>query len=534
MMRLVENFSAYKKNIQELPLTEATVVDKDKVYETKKKFRVDISRFTENLNNRIYSVPLWKRVINEQKNLWEGSFALADHPADEGSFKDVMGVWSNLHINEKTQTVKADVTFVGPYGQKAIEILEAGGKIGFSSSGFGDLKEDGKTVDESTYQIERIADCVLNPSQQVYGTIQDAIEENVNTNLNDKEAIKEHVKMSANKQSKLEERKFRELIESYYTGIKVGSYSPDKKLEELNELLSYFDETSPKELKEKIEKEIEETNKEIKEAIVKATSLKETFGTNNPEEFKEGFSKLATETSLYERQVEDWKKLAENLQNTITELKSELDKRPTADKLEDSSLRARFVKERYREKEMNLVKELNEAKKALEQTKKIQTQVLKELSGKVTELKESEVINMELLFKNKELLKENASLKRSVLEEKDNLKRKVTELTALPEVKHTDPKTMFRGFSENKKVLNYYNDLEKQHGKNILPYKEKILTCKTVFEAMRVYNTALVEMSNSLYTYTSGDLKENKSRIEEATGTVITHSRVLNKPEGWE
>jgi hypothetical protein len=38
-------------------------------------------------------------------------------------------------------------------------------------------KEDGKTVDESTYQIERIADCVLNPSQQVYGTIQDAIEE---------------------------------------------------------------------------------------------------------------------------------------------------------------------------------------------------------------------------------------------------------------------------------------------------------------------------------------------------------------------
>ncbi len=532
MMRLVENFSAYKKNIQELPLTEATIVDKDKVYETKKKYRVDVSRFTENLNNRIYSKPLWEKVISNQKNIWEGSFALADHPADEGSFKDVMGVWSNLHINEKSNTVKADVTFVGPYGQKAIEILEAGGKIGFSSSGFGDLKEDGKTVDENSYQIERIADCVLNPSQQVYGTIQDAIEEN--SKSTGKEAIKEHVKMSTNKQSKFEERKFKEAVGSYFTEIKTAQYSPDKKLEELTELLSYFDDSSPKELKEQIEKEIEATNMEIKEALSKVTSLKETFGTNNPEEFKEGFSKLATETTLYERQVEDWKKLAEKLQGTIAELKEELELRPSKDKLEDSSLRVKFVKEQALLKEKKLTTYLEQKEKLLDRNSSIHSEVLKELAKKTNELKESEIINAELLSKNNELLKEVSALKKSIVTSTKLYERKIQELTALPTVKHTDPKTMFNNFNENSKVVNYYNDLEKQHGKNILPYKEKILTCKTVFEAMRVYNTALVEMSNSLYTYTTGDVNENKSRIEEATGKTITHSRVLNKPEGWE
>lgn len=533
MIRLVENFSTYKKDIQELPVTDTKLVEdkSGKKYETKKKYRVDVSRFTENLNNRVYSKSLWENVIKNQKNLWEGSFALADHPSDEGSFKDVMGVWSNLHINEDSQTVKADVTFVGTYGQKAIEILEAGGRIGFSSSGFGDLKEDGKTVEESTYQIERIADCVLNPSQQVFGTIQDAIEESTKSV---KEDTKEHIKMSANKQSKLEERKFRETVTSYLSQIKEKTDSPDNKLVELNELLSYFDESSPKDLRESVEAEVAKTNSEIEEALKHTTSLKETFGTSNPEEFKEGFAKLATETSLYERQIDDWKKLAENLQKTISELKEEISERPTKEMLDESFSRVKFVREKYFNKEKELESLLEGKDKEIKENSEIHKRVLFDLKEAVKSLRESEAINSELLQNNKELLIESTELKKKLLEMKQDFSKKMKEATALPKVKYTDPKTMFSGYSESTKVLNYYNDLEKQHGKHILPYKEKILSCKTIFEAMRIYNTALSEMTDAIYTSTGGNLEENKKLVEEATGMKIAHNRELKKPAGWE
>ncbi|HNQ20696.1 MAG TPA: hypothetical protein PKI46_06515, partial [Bacteroidales bacterium] len=448
MIRLVENFSANKSIIQELPLTESIFTEKEtgKKYETKKKYRVDVSRFTENLNKRVYSKSLWENVIKNQKNIWEGSFALADHPADEGSFKDVMGVWSNLHINEATETVRADITFVGPYGQKAIEILEAGGKIGFSSSGFGDLKEDGKTVDESTYQIERIADCVLNPSQQVYGTIKDAIEESIDneskdTNYISRSMIKEHVKMSTNKLSKLEERKFRDSIEHYLSEIKSKINTPNKKLEELTELLSYFDEEDGdafKDLKEKVEIEVSETRKEINEAIHKASALKETFGTDNPEDFKEGLKKLATDTQFYERQVDDWKKLAESLQSSIKSYKEELEKRPTLDEINSYKERIKAIKEKRKIKELEYIKKISKYESQLDENAKIYKEMVKELTRAIKALEESENLNKELFINNKKLVTEVKELRITSKNLKESYEEKIKNLTKLPEVKHID------------------------------------------------------------------------------------------------
>jgi len=389
-------------------------------------------------------------------------------------------------------------------------------------------------VDESTYQIERIADCVLNPSQQVFGTIKDAIEESTNSIYNIKEDTKEHLKMSSNKQSKLEERKFREVIGGYLAGIKEAVNSPDKKLEELTELLSYFDDLSPTDLKEEVEAEVAKTQIAIKEAIQLSSSLKETFGTDSPEAFKEGFSKLAVETALFERQTEDWKKLAETLQVSVTSLKEELTDRPTVEMLEEARTRYLNLKKKYIEKQKTLIAKIHSKNKSLDENVGIYKEVVKEIEGIVKTLTESEKINVELFKANKNLIKENASLITKLEEAQVAHSKRVKELTALPTVKHTDPKTMFKGYTEGSQVGSYYNDLEKQHGKDILPYKEKILNCKTVFEAMRIYNTALIEMTDSIYTYRSGDLSENKKKIEEATNTRITHSRELKRPEGWE
>jgi hypothetical protein len=533
MIRLVETFSATKNNIKELPLTESTLTEEKtgKVYETKKKYRVDVSRFTKNLNERIYSKTLWEKVIKDQRHIWEGSFALADHPTDEGSFKDVMGVWSNLHINEASGTVKADITFVGTYGAKAIEILEAGGKIGFSSSGFGDLKEDGCTVDENTYMIERVADCVLNPSQQVFGTIQDAIEEKTTNYM--KDPLKENIKMSV-KQSKLEEKIFKTTIEGYLNEIKNSQKLPSQKLKEYKELLTYFSEEDTSDLKKSIEDEIEGVEDEIEESVSTISSFKETFGTHNPEDFKEGLTKLALETQLNEKQVADWKMIAENLQETILNLQTELKSRPTLEQYDSLVTSKKELKERYVKRIETLQKVSSEKEKNLDENARIYEEMLNEIKKAVKTIKETEAKLFEAKKQNKQLILEISSLKKEMLDKNKFFEKTIAEITAVPEVKIAKTNEQFRNFTESNKIEQYYNDLERQHGKAILRYKEKILGCKTLFEAMRIYTSALVEMSDNIYTIKTGDVKENKKMVESATGIKIGSKRTLNKPETWE
>ena len=53
-----------------------------------------------------------------------------DHPANEGSTKDIWCVWRNLRFNEAKDTIIADSYLVGKWGEQIKEILEAGGRVG--------------------------------------------------------------------------------------------------------------------------------------------------------------------------------------------------------------------------------------------------------------------------------------------------------------------------------------------------------------------------------------------------------------------
>ena len=57
----------------------------------------------------------------------------------------------------------------GEGGKHAKEALDTGADLGLSSVGFGEMAADGKTVIAETYELDRPADWVLNPSQKVYG-----------------------------------------------------------------------------------------------------------------------------------------------------------------------------------------------------------------------------------------------------------------------------------------------------------------------------------------------------------------------------
>ncbi len=136
-------------------------------------WRLPIAHYdVKNLNGRIYPKELWENVMNNQRDAWCGLCGLSDHPIrddDPGLFRDQAAVWHDMDLDEQG-TVYGYASFVGPYGHLAQEILNHHGRVGTSSSGFGDVNRLTAIVDPKTFQIERLADLVLNPSQGTYGT----------------------------------------------------------------------------------------------------------------------------------------------------------------------------------------------------------------------------------------------------------------------------------------------------------------------------------------------------------------------------
>lgn len=161
-----------------------------------------------NLNGRVYNRKLWENVINNQADIWKGGTGLANHPADDedGDFMNQSIVWLDGFLGDD-DIVYGIGALVGDGGALAQEIIDVGGRVGFSTAGFGDLLAN-NVVDPDTYEIDRFADLVLNPSQGVYGNSEDdvgkktmvgenMIKENVNKTV-EKEETKKNINESVN------------------------------------------------------------------------------------------------------------------------------------------------------------------------------------------------------------------------------------------------------------------------------------------------------------------------------------------------
>ena len=197
-----------------------------------------------------------------------------------------------MDIDEGNNLVYGIGTFVGPYGHLAQEIIDAGGRVGFSSSGFGELEADGETVNPDTYQIERLADVVLNPSQSVYGVINNEtnlgnIEYTKKTVVNEsvenksENRIQENTEMDAKETgvksalSKVEEKELRKYINNY---LKENTEitNPLKQLEDLKEIQKLIQEGQLTDLEEGIPARLEEAQKRIEVLVEKGLKMEET------------------------------------------------------------------------------------------------------------------------------------------------------------------------------------------------------------------------------------------------------------------
>lgn len=164
-------------------------------------WRVPVARYdVVNGNGRNYPKALWENVIQNQRNIWQGFLGLCDHPkeiTDAGDLKNTAVVWYDMQLDPNTNIVWGICTFVGVLGALVQQILEVGGRVGFSTSGFGKTLYDGVTVDPDTFQIERVADVVLNPSQGVFGDLTDQHETSSTIDYTKKEPVRESMGSSA-------------------------------------------------------------------------------------------------------------------------------------------------------------------------------------------------------------------------------------------------------------------------------------------------------------------------------------------------
>ena len=261
-------------------------------------YRVPVARInppgTVNGNHRRYPKELWENVMNNQETAWKGLCGLADHPTDDsdpGSFKNSSIVWLGMELDVPNNLVYGIGSFVGPYGHLAQEIIDAGGRVGFSSSGFGELMNDGETVNPETYQIERLADVVLNPSQSVYGVINDetnlgnieytkktVVKESVettnenriqeNTNMETKEAGVKSVLAT------IEEKELRKRINKLLNE-NVEIVNPVQQLKDLTTIMGYIKEGQLTDLEAGVEEKLAETQKKIEEMVEFGLKMKE-------------------------------------------------------------------------------------------------------------------------------------------------------------------------------------------------------------------------------------------------------------------
>lgn len=151
-----------------------------------------------NINGRVYTDELWDNVLNNQRDQWQYNTGLSDHPEDDGHFRDQGIVW--LDGLKENGIVFGIGALVGDVGKLAEQIMAVGGKIGFSTAGYGEVLAEG-VVDPNSYEIERFADLVLNPSQGVFGNSEDQIGGKSMTTENKENTMKKTVNESVKTKS---------------------------------------------------------------------------------------------------------------------------------------------------------------------------------------------------------------------------------------------------------------------------------------------------------------------------------------------
>lgn len=555
----------------------------------RKLWKFPVSRFgNKNGNGRIYPRKLWENVIENQRDVWQGGCGLADHPVeddDPGEFKTSAIVWLDMMIDDANKLIWAIGTFVGEYGRLAQEIIEAGGRVGFSSSGFGELDPfDKTTINADTYQIERVADIVTNPSQSVFGDIGNAHE---NTNIEySKQSIvesqspkskilKENTNMAAvnavenkdklqestqapaakSEMSKMEKAIILKYVENL-TSEAEKIKNPAERLKETNKILEMVEESGDEELKEKVTESLIEARNDLTKMIESAVAVQSELGDLST--LAENVKDVTKQGVLLNEQVKDYESLCHALEEKTQALFNENKTLKAKLELKESAIKSKSLKNNVSiikayEKNDKMVEALTRVESAFnklqENNRKLSvtnTRLEAENGKLTTALRESEARLKDKLRLNESkkindmevtinLLKEQVGrlqLKNKALDA--SLRAKEKEFREFKEDQkmenHIEPKfesyvTDQLNFRENRgiEVEKYWNDLCNQYGEaKMKPFEKSIRGAKTYREAFNNFIKNLSKIEESAAEY-------EKARISESIGNLKARKEYLEE-----
>lgn len=546
----------------------------------RKLWKFPISRFGNvNGNGRVYTRELWENVINNQRDSWVGSYGLADHPMDDcdpGQFKNAAIVWLDMMIDDANKLIWAIGTFVGTYGRLAQEIIEAGGRVGFSSSGFGETLADKKTVNPATYILERPADIVTNPSQSVFG---DASNEsynpgNVEYTKQTRESVEatfkesapisnilrgkqmntvDAVKMDEGKKpnvgpvaiDKLTKKVIEKQVESMMNDTDKAT-NPASKLSEVNDLLKIVRESNDEDLISKVEEKLVATRDELFALCESASKVQSEFGDLN--EFAENTKKAVVTGKLLAEQVDDYKTLCEGLESRIQELSKENNilkaklaikenKEKEAAAKDKKAADDKAAKDKECEDLKEMVAKLNKANRKLEsengvlktrgnhalsQVKTMKESIAKERAeveaakAEVKKVTESRDNYRQQTIRLQTQLRESASLLDAARVEFEDYKEAHQEkISFKPAEKDYVGKYLNMRENRGLDVENYWNDLVSQFGESVLPFERQIRGAKTYNEAFSAFMKYRNRIDESAGAAAAASIDANITSLKE-------------------
>ena len=525
-----------------------------------------------NLNGRVYTRELWDNVINKQQDNWKGLCGLSDHPEgdDPGQFKQSSIVWLDMMIDDLNKIVWAIGSFVGQYGHLAQEIIEAGGRIGFSSSGFGELMMDGKTVNPDTYQIERVADIVLNPSQGVYGDVTDeqhpnieytsqkavvaeAIKEIPNNKLSENIAVEtptlqakeplsailkekentnleinsvvpetngENKEMAENVENKkalvlseAEEKKLKKYIKQFLTESN-DIHNPIDRLKELDEIMEMVESGEIHDLKEDVEKELIAERARLEEMVKDAQSIQDEFGVS-AKVFAENAKKVAQVADALEEENNNLKENAQKAEKESTLLTEQTHDFETLCAALTERVQTLFTENKKLKKENNALTVENAALK--DKASKV-TCLMKEATGLKADNQKLK-LKADLRTRKSAALQESANEKTAIIEQKN--RKLVAELNNLKETNASLE-------SSNKKF-------EKKYAILVTRYKELADKLSIVEADKRKFEEACQKTQTALDESVAeyNKLKETAVKVAKvAKSTKVENEKVKEQVKG--
>jgi len=469
----------------------------------------------KNLNNRVYTSSLAKKLIKENKV----TVALKDHPnADEdGSVDRIVAIGKNPHIRDGV--LYADCYFVDDDFRKKVEnILEHGGNIGLSSSGDGSVDDDGYVLDED-YVLQRYFDFVLTPSYEVYLTKEsvkssltniclgplfnktitnETVFESVSTNKETANKDSDHTPLEEAKVTKSEEKKMKTSIEE--KNFKMGLESryekyhvtdkPSEKLKILESIVEYCEgvEFAQTEYAKALEEmaQVKEALIDLAEKGTVVDELEESVQTSliAQSELQEELETLTQQYNTALEMLESFKVREKKLKELVELAKAERAGMAKASELKEMSVYIDSI-----EKQMKALKKENtylkkENNSLLEKFKKTLT-VKQRHELALAKLSENEggIVDGD----DEEVDFESDSEQTIKVKDADVTIEDADDVEVIQDTEYTkDVVDDTLDLGNDDEIEEYYDDLVRQNP-NVRRIEKQIKKCKTLFEAQRVF-----------------------------------------------